>query len=226
VSEIERYLDELFDRLAGHGAAGRRALTEVEDHLRTAATDAVASGLAVDQAEHAAVTRFGSPAMVARQMRSADGATRRNRASSAAWLLAGLALVGLGTAYLVSSRRMVLQPQDCAVLLTSSCYIRDHLANSTASAVIAAAAGTALLLARWLAVRYARLAPARRGFAFTAVLMLVLTAVFLGIMGWPPVLHVLFLSGRPSAILIAVALIDCVAVAVSLADSRPRQHLP
>jgi len=104
--------------------------------------------------------------------------------------------------------------------------MRDHLANSAASAVIAAAAGTALLLARWLAVRYARLAPARRGFAFTAVLMLVLTAVFLGIMGWPPVLHVLFLSGRPSAILIAVALIDCVAVAVSLADSRPRHYLP
>ena len=225
MSEIERYLDELFDRLAGQGAAGRRALTEVEDHLRTAATDAVASGLAVDQAEHAAVTRFGSPAMVARQMRSADGATRRNRASSAAWLLAGLALVGLGTAYLVSARR-ILQPQDCPVLLTSSCYMRDHLANSTASAVIAAAAGTALLLARWLAVRYARLAPARRGFAFTAVLMLVLTAVFLGIMGWPPVLHVMFMQGRPSAILIAVALIDCVAVAVSLADSRPREHLP
>ena len=226
MSEIERYLDELFDRLAGQGAAGRRVLTEAEDHLRTAAADAVASGLPAAQAEHLAVTRFGSPAIVARKTRSADGARRRNRAVSAAWLLAGLALVALGTAYLVSARRIVLQPPDCAVFLASSCYWRNHLANGTASAMIAAAAGTGLLLGRWLAIRYARLAPARRGFAFTAVLMLVLTAVFLGIMGWPPVLHVMFMQGRPSAILIAVALIDCVAVAVSLADSRPREHLP
>jgi hypothetical protein len=33
VSEIERYLDELFDQLAGTGAAGRRALMEAEYHL-------------------------------------------------------------------------------------------------------------------------------------------------------------------------------------------------
>lgn len=34
MSEIERYLDEFFDRLAGQGAAGRRALAEAEDHLQ------------------------------------------------------------------------------------------------------------------------------------------------------------------------------------------------
>jgi hypothetical protein len=44
VSEIERYLDELFDRLAGQvPRAG--ALAEAEDHLRAAAADAVAGGL-------------------------------------------------------------------------------------------------------------------------------------------------------------------------------------
>ena len=30
---VDRYLDALFDRLAGTGAAGRRALAEAEDHL-------------------------------------------------------------------------------------------------------------------------------------------------------------------------------------------------
>jgi hypothetical protein len=226
VSEIERYLDELFDRLAGQGAAGRRALTEAEDHLRAAAADAVASGLPADQAEHDAVTRFGSPAMVARKMRSAHGARRLNRALSAGWLLAGLTFAGLGAAYLVAARRLVWEPFGCDPTGTSSCYLRVHLGNGTASAAIAVAAATALLLGRWLAVKYAGLAPARRGFAFTAAILLVLIAVVLGTMGWPPALHVLFLQWPASAILIATALTECVAVAVSLADSRPRQHLP
>jgi hypothetical protein len=56
--------------------------------------------------------------------------------------------------------------------------------------------------------------------------LLVLAAVVLGTMGWPPALHVFFLQWRPSVILIATALTECVAVAVSLADSRPRPHLP
>jgi hypothetical protein len=185
----------------------------------------VASGLPADQAEHDAVTRFGSPAMVARKMRSAHGARRLNRALSAGWLLAGLTFAGLGAAYLVAARRLVWQPLGCAPTGTSSCYLRAHLVSGTSSAGIAAAAGAALLLGRWLAVKYAGLAPARRGFAFTAAMLLVLTAVVFGTMGWPPALHVFFLQWRPSAILIATALTDCVAVAVSLADSRPRQHL-
>jgi hypothetical protein len=57
-------------------------------------------------------------------------------------------------------------------------------------------------------------------------MMLVLTAVILGTMGWPPGLHVFFLQWRLSAILIASALTECAAVAVSLADSRLRPHLP
>jgi hypothetical protein len=225
VSEIERYLDELFDRLAGQGAAGRRALAEAEDHLRAAVADAVASGLPADQGERDVVTRFGPPAMVARKMRSAHGARRLNRAVSAGWLLASLTFAGLGAAYLVAARRLVWQPLGCSQVLTSSCYVRAHLVSSTSSAAIAAAVGTALLLGRWVAVKYAGLAPARRGFAFTAAMLLVLTAVVLGTMGWPPALHVFFLQWPTSAILIATALTECVAVAVSLADSRPRQHL-
>ena len=226
MSEIEYYLDELFDRLAGQGAAGRRALAEAEDHLRSAAAAAVASGLPTDQAEHDAVTRFGSPAIVARKMRSAHGARRLNRALSAGWLLAGLTFAGLSAAYLVAARRLVWQPPGCTPILTSSCYLRGHIVGATSSAAIAAAAGTALLLGRWLAVKYAGLSPARRGFAFTAASLLVLTAVVFGTTGWPPALHVLFLQWPTSAIFVATALTECVAVAVSLADSRPRQHLP
>ena len=93
MSEIERYLDELFDQLAGTSAAGRRALMEAEYHLRAVAADAIARGLLEDQAEHEAVSRFGPPALVARALRSAG---RLNRAVSTAWLLAGLAACGFG----------------------------------------------------------------------------------------------------------------------------------
>jgi hypothetical protein len=82
VSEIERYLDELFDQLAGTGAAGRRALLEAEYHLRAVAADAMTRGLPHDQAEHEAVGRFGPPALVARTLRSAG---RLNRGVSTAW---------------------------------------------------------------------------------------------------------------------------------------------
>ena len=73
MSEIEWYLEELFDQLAGTGAAGRRALIEAEYHLSATAADAMARGLPEDQAGHEAVSRFGRPALVARKLRSAQG---------------------------------------------------------------------------------------------------------------------------------------------------------
>ena len=85
MSEIERYLDELFDKLTGTGAAGRRALMEAEYHLRAVAADAMTRGLPEDQAEHEAVSRFGPPALVARKLRSVQGPGRLNRAVSTAW---------------------------------------------------------------------------------------------------------------------------------------------
>ena len=62
MSEIEWYLDDLFDQLAGTGtgtgtgtgAAGRRALMEAEYHLRAAAAGAMTRGLPDDQAYLAA----------------------------------------------------------------------------------------------------------------------------------------------------------------------------
>jgi hypothetical protein len=235
VSEIERYLDELFDRLAGHGAAGRRVLTEAEDHLRAAAADAVARGLTTDEAEHDAVTRFGSPVMVARKMRSAHGAGRLNQALSAGWLLAGMAAAGLGVAYLVAAGRLGWRSPACSAILSPSCAaIAGPMAHLVPSAAIAAAAGAALLLGRSLAVRFAGLAPVHRGFALAVGLVLVLAAAGFGMVGQTPVLPAglrrlvfalpFWLWGW-SRLVAATALIECLAAAVTLADSRPRRYI-
>ena len=161
MSEIEWYLDELFDQLAGTGAAGRRALLEAEYHLRAVAADAMTRGLPEDQAENEAVSRFGSPALVARKLRSAG---RLNRAVSTAWLLAGLAACGLGAAYLAAAWWHTWQTPNCYVALAYGCYTTGMLVTRITTATTIAAAGAALLLGRWLAVRYAALTSSRRGF--------------------------------------------------------------
>jgi hypothetical protein len=162
VSEIEWYLDEMFDQLAGTGAAGRRALTEAEYHLRAAAADAMARGLPEDQAEREAVSRFGQPALVARKLRSAQGTGPLGRAVSTGSLLAGLAGCGLGGAYLVAACWHSWQVPDCAVALSYGCYTTGMLVTRVTTATTIAAAGAALLLGRWLAVRCAALASGRR----------------------------------------------------------------
>lgn len=162
MSEIERYLDELFDQLAGTGAAGRRALMEAEYHLRAVAADAMTRGLPEDQAEHEAVSRFGPPALVARKLRSAG---RLNRAASTAWLLAGLAACGLGAAYLVAAWWHTWQTAACTVVLVPGCYTTGMLVTRITTAVTIVAAGATLLLGRWLAVRYAALTSSHSGFA-------------------------------------------------------------
>ena len=234
MSEIERYLDELFDRMAGQGAAGRRALAEAEDHLRASAADAMARAVPADQAELDAIARFGSPAVVARKMRSALGGGLVSRAVSVGWLLAGLATAGLGVAYLAAYARLGwLSPAwMCTNFLNPSCYSSGDLIRDMQGAVIAASVGTALLFGRWLAVRYGRLAPVRRGFASAAGLVIGLVAFSFGMTGqvpalpgsvtgglfWVPLRHGSFFLG-------AAALMECVAAAVSLAGSRPRWHL-
>ena len=162
MSEIEWYLDELFDQLAGTGTSGRRALTEAEYHLRAVAAGAMTRGLPEDQAEHEAVSRFGPPALVARTLRSAG---RLNRAVSATWLLAGLAACGLGAAYLLTAWWHTWQTPDCTIALAYGCYTTGMLVTRVTIAGMIAAAGATLLLGRWLAVRYAALASSRRGFA-------------------------------------------------------------
>jgi hypothetical protein len=98
---VERYLDDIFDRLAGTGRAGRIALAETEDHLRAAVAEEIAAGRSPDEAERAAVIRFGHPARIARQLRRAAHPAIGGAAVSGLWWAAGLFGLALGVAHLV-----------------------------------------------------------------------------------------------------------------------------
>lgn len=62
---IERYLDRLFDLLAGSGPAGRRTLVETEAHLTEYVQDLIAQGRTPDAAAREAIARFGTPEVIA-----------------------------------------------------------------------------------------------------------------------------------------------------------------
>jgi hypothetical protein len=102
---VEAYLDRMFDLLAGTGAAGRRALSEVEDHLRESARDGVASGLSEADAERAAVDRFGPPERVASGLVGTAGTlgVAVRRLFSSAVLLGCVGLVAIGVSGLVAA---------------------------------------------------------------------------------------------------------------------------
>ncbi len=102
-SAVDQCLDEMFDRLAGTGAAGRRALAELEDHLRSAVAEGTARGLSTEQAEREAVARFGATAEVAGQLRSVHHGPYAwlRPAFVGCWLAGGLGLVTVGISGLV-----------------------------------------------------------------------------------------------------------------------------
>jgi hypothetical protein len=100
---VEEYLDRLFDLLAGTGAAGRRALDEVADHLRTSAAADVANGLSRMDAERAAVGRFGPAEQVARGLRPPAGVGfGLRRLAASATVLGSIGLVAVGLSGLVA----------------------------------------------------------------------------------------------------------------------------
>jgi hypothetical protein len=67
---VERYLDELADRLRSlPGSELRRVLGEADDHLRSSVAAFVESGLGPDEAAARAIEQFGTAATVARQVR-------------------------------------------------------------------------------------------------------------------------------------------------------------
>jgi hypothetical protein len=101
---VDRYLDELFDRLAGTGAAGRRALVEAEDHLRAAVAERVAAGETEAAAEEAAVARFGSAATVTAKLRQAHGgvAALARPAFVGLWLVGAVGALVVGISGLLS----------------------------------------------------------------------------------------------------------------------------
>ena len=102
---IEGYLDQLLLELRGRATDVRRVLAETEEHLRDATADGVAAGLAPDEAEAQAITRFGSPRAVAR--RFAPPRLRLPRPAlaemaSALVLLLAVGLLAIGASGLLS----------------------------------------------------------------------------------------------------------------------------
>lgn len=104
MSPVDQCLDDLFDRLAGTGAAGRRALAEAEDHLRSAVAEGVARGLSQDEAEREAVARFGSTARVAGELRIAHRgiAGWLRPAFVGCWIAGSTGLIAVGVSGLVA----------------------------------------------------------------------------------------------------------------------------
>jgi hypothetical protein len=101
---VERYLDELFDRLAGCGAAGRRSLAEAEDHLRAASASAIEAGLSPEAAEQSAADRFGSPASIGAELRTTyrDGRRTLRQLFVGAWWIGLIGLLAVGVSGLLS----------------------------------------------------------------------------------------------------------------------------
>ena len=95
---VESYLDELFDRLAGTGDAGRRMLSDAESHLAESAAAARERGLSEIDAERDAVARFGSMDSIARRVPvSSDGlGAQVRRVLVGGWALAAVTALWYG----------------------------------------------------------------------------------------------------------------------------------
>jgi hypothetical protein len=182
---VDSYLDEMFDQLAGTGAAGRRAVDEAQDHLRASVADEVARGVPPGEAEYRAVTRFGSPDRIASGIRRANRSVSWGSVMSGAWLLAGLAVLVLAATYLLKALDIAvllrMHPEDlppCAdpeivpvpgTAIAGACSssvpaLQENLAVGLAVLVI----GVAVLAARWLATRRVGLAAPPRRFPVLA----------------------------------------------------------
>jgi hypothetical protein len=101
---VEQYLDEMFDRVAGTGAAGRRMLAETESHLLAAAAEASSRGLDADTAEREAVRRFGTVDSIASQVpvAAAGVLTSLRRLAVGTWLVVGTAMAWYGLSGVVT----------------------------------------------------------------------------------------------------------------------------
>jgi len=95
---LERYLDRLFDRLSGTGAAGRRILTETEAHLTERVDDLVAQGLTPEAAARAAISQFGTPEAVASAVVAVRDPGRLifRQVAASVWVFAATILITAG----------------------------------------------------------------------------------------------------------------------------------
>jgi hypothetical protein len=102
---IESYLDRLFDRLAGTGGTGRRALAEAEDHLASARAELVEAGVPPDEAATRAVSRFGEADRIAGDLRAArrDLPGLARQLVNGGWLLGAVGLLAIGLSGLLAA---------------------------------------------------------------------------------------------------------------------------
>jgi hypothetical protein len=190
---VERWLDAVFDGLTGTGSGGRRALAEIEDHLRESVTDGIGRGLERTEAERDAVTRIGPPERVARGIR----ATHRNLARpvlTGTWLLAGASMLALGVSTMLTAALQVtidghLDRNVCTVIRSPTsapvpCGAGGawHLgAEGLALVGIGLVVlGTLGILRRFTKMRAVSWLPRRRALAVTAVLFALVSLYLLG----------------------------------------------
>jgi hypothetical protein len=140
VSDIDRYLDELFDRLAGQGAAGRRMLAEAEDHLRMTAAAQVEAGVPAELAEREAVARFGGSGQLAGQLGTVHQGRRLAAAAAGVSLLAGRAVLMVAGCYLLSALALVVWGTSVSIMR-----------HTAAAGGLMLLAGAGILLVRRLA---------------------------------------------------------------------------
>lgn len=99
---VDAYLDDLLFELRGTPGVARRALAEAEDHLREAVEEACAAGASTEDAQRAAIARFGSPRLVARRFRRAGGdVSIPSKAAVAALQVVGFGLTATGLSGLI-----------------------------------------------------------------------------------------------------------------------------
>ena len=136
---IRQYLDQL--RLSLRIPEVGRILVEAEDHLRAAAADGVAAGLTEQEAQRAAIARFGpvSAIVYAHQTRHGRVAAMLADLGAAAWRAAGyllLAIFAVGGLQELSRRYPAPAPGDnlswavpgaCGVVLLAAFYVIRHV---------------------------------------------------------------------------------------------------
>ena len=94
---IDRYLDELFVELRRSPASDARSLlAEAEGHLRDTADALVAGGMRADDAQRAAVERFGAVAAIVRQDRHRSSVDLVRRVLVSGWWMGALGALATG----------------------------------------------------------------------------------------------------------------------------------
>jgi hypothetical protein len=166
VSDIDRYLDELFDRLAGQGATGRRMLEEATDHLRMAVADKIEAGVPAERAEREAVAQFGESGRIADLLNRVHHRTRLATAASGATVIAGWALLMLAGGYLATAAGLAVWGHSAPIM---------HQTAAVSGLMLLA--GLAVLLARRLAVHAGRIPPTNPPYALLGAATLALAGV-------------------------------------------------